>query len=356
MSFSFDKKNRVLAVLALGLLFSAGCSKDKTAFKDLPLPPSVDSGMTNGQFVQADYGFGFPLPSKWIYLPLSAEQEEDEVARFTDANHQIIVRLSVITRDPSQKFSSKIWSDQAGADLKNHQFQVEKKESVEEWKTDSGKKWLMIHFKMLDAKSAEWADEEWALSNEDFLVVIHATLPEKTAETEGGKKLFAVLKDSLSRLTWYMPIGIRGISSDRFELQHFTEEFIKALESKSLVQVGSYFDEMYPDKREWNLWYQQVISGNPKAFDLEAHLTGLVIDGNSATVSFELIRKNNDGSKPLKFDRDFKLAKKDNAWKIILSLDKDDENINLVNHPTPSHSSAGPMTKGAKTPTSSIHN
>lgn len=323
MGFSLFEKNKFWGLLALGLLFSAGCgSKDKTDLKNLPLPPTVDGGLVNGQFVQVDYGFGFPIPSKWIYLPLSAEQEVDEVARFLDANRQMIVRVSVILRDPSEKFTSKICTDQAEDDLKNHQFQVEKKDSVKEWKVDSGEKWMMIHFKLLDAKNAEWADEEWALSNQDYLIVVHATLPEKMAETEGGKRLFTVLKDSLSRLTWYMPIGIRGISSDRFELQHFTQEFCKALESKSLVQVGSYFDEMYPDKREWDSWYQQVISGNPKTFDLEAQLTGLIIDGDSATVSFELTRKNNDGSKPVKFDRDFKLAKKDDAWKITISLDK----------------------------------
>ena len=235
MGFSLFEKKIFCGLLALGLLFSAGCgSKNKTDLKNLPLPPTVD-----GQFVQVDYGFGFPIPSKWIYLPLSAEQEVDEVARFLDANRQMIVRVSVILRDPSEKFTSKICTDQAEDDLKNHQFQVEKKDSVKEWKVDSGEKWMMIHFKLLDAKNAEWADEEWALSNQDYLIVVHATLPEKMAETEGGKRLFTVLKDSLSRLTWYMPIGIRGISSDRFELQHFTQEFCKALESKSLVQVGS---------------------------------------------------------------------------------------------------------------------
>jgi hypothetical protein len=327
------KRNKFLGILVLGLFLSVGCkSKDKTDFKNLPLPPTVDGGLVNNQFVQVDYGFGIPLPSKWIYSPVSAEQEVDEVARFFDADRQIIVRVSVLLRDPSQKFTSKIWSDQAEDDLKNHQFQIEKKESVQERKTDSGDKWLMISFKMLDGKNAEWADEEWALSKDDYLIVVHATLPKLIADTASGKKLFAVLEDSLGGLTWYMPIGSRGISSGRFELQHFTEEFCKALESKSLVRVGSYFDEMYPDKREWNAWYQQVIAGNPKTVDLEAQLTGLVIDGDSATVSFELIRKDKDGSKPLKFERDFKLAKKDNDWKITFSLDKDDENTNLINH------------------------
>jgi hypothetical protein len=353
MSFGLSKKNKLLGILALGLLFCVGCgSKEKNDLNNLPLPPTVDGGMVNGQYVQVDYGFGFPVPSKWIYLPLSADQEVDEVARFLDASRLLLVRVSVVMRDPSQKFTPKIWSDQAEDDLKNHQFQVEKKESTEEWKTDSGKKWLMIHFKMTDVKSEEWADEEWALSNEDYLVVVHATLPEKIAQTADGKKLFAVLKDSLSRLTWYMPIGVRGISSDRFELQNFTQEFSKALAAKSVLQVGSYFDELYPDKREWDIWYQQLIAGNPKTFDLEVQLEGLVIDGDSATVSFEITRKNKDGSKPQKFDRDFKLGKKDDVWKITLSLDKDDESINLINHPTPSHLGAGSITK---TPGSSIN-
>jgi len=320
-----------VCVLTLVLSCALGCkSREKTEFKNLPLPPTVDGGLVNNQFVQVDYGFAIPIPSKWIYSPVSAEQEVDEVARFFDANQQMIVRVSVLLRDPSQKFTSQIWSDQAEDDLKSHQFQIEKKESVEERKTNSGDKWLMIRFKMLDGKNAEWADEEWGLSKEDYLIVVHATLPKAIADTESGKKLFAVLADSLGGLTWYMPIGSRGISSGRFELQHFTEEFCKALESKSLVRVGSYFDEMYPDKREWNAWYQQVTAGNPKTFDIEVQLNGLVIDGDSATASFELVRNNKDGSKPQKFDRDFKLAKKDNDWKIIFSLDKADETIKSV--------------------------
>src|ERR1700677_835491 len=194
----------LVGVLALVLVCSPGCkSREKTAFKDLPLPPTVDGGLVNGQFVQVDYGFGFPVPSKWIYSPLSAEQEVDEVARFFDSNRQMIVRVSVVMRDPSQKFSSKIWSDQAQEDLENHQFQIEKKESVQELKTNSDEKWLMIPFRMLDAKDAEWVDEEWALSKEDYLIVVHATLPQNIADTESGKKLFKVLEDSLSRLTWY---------------------------------------------------------------------------------------------------------------------------------------------------------
>ncbi|HTA76228.1 MAG TPA: hypothetical protein VK791_03635, partial [bacterium] len=309
--------------LSAGMVLPAGCHKSKTALKDLPLPPTVDGGLINGQFIQVDYGFGFPLPSKWIYQPVSAEQEVDEVARMFDPGREMIVRVSVQLRDPSEKFGGKIWSEQAEQDLKNHQFEIEKKESTEEWKTNGSDKWLVTSFRMTDTKNVEWFDEEWALAKDDYLIAVHATLPRKTAETDHGKKLFTALEDSLTRITWYMPIGSRGISSSRFELQHFTEEFCKALESKSLVQVGSYFDDMYPEKNKWNIWYQQAIAGDPKSFDLQAQLGGLIINGDSATASFVLIRKSKTEPKPQKFERNFKLAKKDGAWKIALSLDKD---------------------------------
>ncbi len=313
-----------IGVLALVVVCASGCrSKSKTSLKDLPLPPTVDGGLINGQFIQVDYGFGFPLPTKWIYQPVSAEQEVDEVARMFDPGREMIVRVSVQLRDPSEKFGGKIWSEQAEQDLKNHQFQIEKKESTEEWKTTGSDKWLVTSFRMTDTKNVEWFDEEWALAKDDYLITVHATLPRKTAETDHGKKLFTALEDALSRITWYMPIGSRGISSSRFELQHFTQEFCKALESKSLVQVGSYFDDMYPEKNKWNTWYQQAIAGDPKSFDLQAQLGGLIINGDSATASFVLIRKSKTEPKPQKFERNFKLAKKDGVWKIALSLDKD---------------------------------
>jgi hypothetical protein len=256
-------------------------------------------------------------------MALSAEQEVDEVARFVDPNRELIVRVAVLIKDPDQKFTPKTWSAQAEQDLKNHQFEINKKEGVEEYKTADGDHWLMVAFRMSDARGNQWLDQEWALSKDDYYIVVHATLPHKTsADVEKGKKLFATLGDSLTRLSWYMPIGARGISSGRYELQHFTQEFCKALESKSVLQVGAYFDEMYPEKTKWNTWYQQAVLGDPKSFDLQAQLGGLIINGDGATASFTLIRKNKDDSKPVKLERNFKLAKKDGQWKIVLSLDK----------------------------------
>jgi hypothetical protein len=325
LKYFFFRSLIVLGFLVVLLFGGEACrSKSKTALKDLPLPPQVDSGLVNGQFIQVDYGFGIPVPSKWNYLSLSAEQEVDEVARFLDPSKQMIVRLAVQMRDPAQKFNGKVWSEEAEQDLKNHQFQIDKKESADEWKTLDGERWVEVAFKMSDSRNNQWTDQEWALSKDDYLIVAHATVPRKVAETESGKKLFTALADSLSRISWYMPIGARGISSGRYELQHFTGEFCKALESRSVVQVGSYFDEMYPTKSKWNAWYQQAVQGDPKTFDLQAQLSGLVINGDGATAGFTLIRKDKAGdAKPVKLERNFKLAKKDGAWKITLSLDND---------------------------------
>ena len=253
---------------------------------------------------------------------MSAEQEVDEVARFLDPSREMIVRVAVQLRDPSQKFSAKTWADMAELDLKNHQFQIKKKESEEEWKTSDSERWMMIAFHMTDAKGGEWTDEEWALVKEDLLIIIHATLPKETADTEKGKKLFKALEGSLTQITWYLPIGTRGISVERYELQHFTGSFCQALESRSASQVGAFFDEMYPDKAKWNIWYQQVTAGDPKTFDLKTELSGLVINGDYATATFTVTRKDKNSSKPIKSDRSFKLSKKEGTWKITASLDK----------------------------------
>src|SRR5579871_3637014 len=102
-------RTALAVLLVLGFAVTACRSKGKTALKDLPLPPTVDGGVVAGQFYQADYGFTFPVPSKWIYMPLSAEQEVDEVARFLDPDKVIIVRVAVLMRDPSVKFGGKAW-------------------------------------------------------------------------------------------------------------------------------------------------------------------------------------------------------------------------------------------------------
>lgn len=312
-----------LGVLAMAVFLAAGCkSKPRWNENNLPLPPGADSGLYDGQFVQTDYGFGFPLPPKWLYVRLSAEQEVDEVARFSDPDHEIIVRISVQVVGDAQNFSKKGWEDLSQQDLENHQFKIRKKESVQEWKTADSEPWVEVPYLVTDTRGDEWADEEWALNKGDILIGAHVLMPGDTVGTDKGKKFLKALEGALTQIHWYQPIGSRGISIDRFELQHFTEDFCKVLESRSASKVGTYFDDMYPDRSKWNDWYQKAVAGDPGSIVLKASLSGLVINGDDATASFTLIRQDKNDSHPQKFDRSFKLSKKEGSWKIMYSMDK----------------------------------
>ncbi len=312
-----------LGLVVLAVFFTFGCkSKSKWNEKNLPLPPGADSGLYDGQFVQTDYGFGFPLPSKWLYVRLSAEQEVDEVARFSDADHEMIARISVQVMGDPAGFSKKSWQDASEQDLENHQFKVRKKEPVQEWKTADAGPWIEVPYRVMDARGEEWADEEWALNKGDILIGAHVLMPGDAAGTDKGKKFIKSLQGALTQIHWYMPIGPRGISIDRFELQHFTEDFCRALESRSTAKMGAYFDDMYPDRSKWNEWYQKAVAGEPGSFELKASLSGLVINGDDATATFTLTRLDKGDSHPKKSDRSFKLSKKEGSWKIMYSVDK----------------------------------
>ena len=312
-----------LGALALVFVFFAGCkAKSKFAENTLPLPPAADSGVYDGQFIQTDYGFAFPLPPKLNWLRLSAEQEVDEVARFADNSQSFLVRVSVQVIGGSQTFSKKQWEDDSELDLKNHLFKIEKKDSPQEWKTVDSGPWIEVPYLLSDSRGGSWNDQEWALNKGDLLIGVHAMMPQDIADSDAGKKFFKSLPGVLSQIHWYRPIGPRGISIDRFELGQFTESFRSALESRSALKVGAYFDDMYPDRTKWNNWYQQAVSGDPKTFELSAELSGLVINGDYATASFILTRKDKDDSHSGKFEKNFKLSKKEGAWKITASLDK----------------------------------
>jgi hypothetical protein len=309
-------------VLGVALLLGGCKAKPKFAESRLPLPPAVDSGVLNGEFFQVEYGFGFPVPPKWLYLRLSADQEVDEVARFSDPLRELTVRVTVRILNSEEKYSSKAWADQAEQDLKNHLFKIKKREAPVEWKTTDSSRWVSLPFRLSDPRGGEWANEEWALNQGDLLIGVHAFVPQKIADTEKGKKYFKAMQASLAQIHWYTPIGPRGVSVERFELQHFTESFRQSLESRSLPKTTPFFDEMYPERVSWASWYQQLVAGDPKSFDLKVELTGLVINGDFATVSFSFIRKDKGGAKPQKYEKSFKLSKKEGHWEITNPLDK----------------------------------
>ena len=311
-------------VLALALVFIGVSCRSHPRFSEstLPLPPGVDSGVYDGQYVQVDYGFGFPIPPKWYYVRLSADQEVDEVGRFNDSEQLFVFRISVQLKDPNDKFSPKTWTAGAEEDLKNHQFKIKKREALKEFKTKDSGNWYALSFQLTDPRAGEWTDQEWVLPKDDMLIGVHATLPSRVAATEKGKKFLKGVEGSVTQIHWYLPIGPRGISVERFELQHFTEGFRQALESRALSKTGAYFDEMYPERAKWTAWYQQLVAGDPKSFELKAELTGLVINGDFATAAFTVTRKDAGNSKPQKYEKSFKLSKKEGHWEIMAPMDK----------------------------------
>ncbi len=326
MRFVIRRSNWRLVMLMMALLLiSIGCkTKPRFAQNTLPLPPAVDTGVSNGQFVQVDYGFGFPVPTKWVYLKLSADQEVDEVARFSDPGYQMIVRVAVQIADPSLTFSAKSWQADAQQDLTNHQFQVVKVDKTGEWKTGDSLVWIMVPFHVVDYRGQKWLDEEWGLKKDDLVVKVHAIVPETLTGTEKEQKWLKELTSSLSQLDWYTPIGSRGISVDRYELQHFTVNFCGALESGSQTKMNPYFDEMFPGRAQWNSDYQQIlISNDQKSLQLKAELAGMVINGDYATATFTLSWMDKRLGKTQKIDKSFNLSKKEGAWKIVGAVEKD---------------------------------
>jgi hypothetical protein len=314
----------VTGLLLALVLFTGGC-KNEPPYQQirLPLPPTVDNRIVEGQYVQADYGFGISLPPKWILVRYSEDQDLDEVARFTDERGFLTARLGVEELRKDQKFSLRVFESDLEKDLTAQQLTVVKKEKPSNLKTVSGDTWWAFSNRAKDARAKEWQDRQWVLNRGDLLIAVRVTLPASQADSDKGRKFLKEIEGGLPQIKWYTPIGPRGISIDRYELQRFTEAFGQALVSRSPVKVNAFFNDMYPAKRNWDAWYNELIAADdPKSFELEASLTGLIIKGDDATASFVIARKNRGEEKPHKFDKAFHLSKREGSWKILSPAEK----------------------------------
>jgi hypothetical protein len=310
----------VFAVMALAMVFCAAGCKPKPPYQQirLPLPPTVDNKIVEGQYVQADYGFGFPLPPKWMIVRYSEDQDLDEVSRFTDERGLMAARLGVQELGTGQSFTLKAFEADLEKDLTARQFQLVKKEKGKDLKTDDGTVWRVFSIRAKDARSKEWLEQQWVLNRDNLQIALRVTLPAGQAESDKGIKFLKDLEGGLPHLKWYTPIGARGISIDRYELQRFTEAFGKALLGRSPAKMNVFFNDMYPSKRDWDAWYQKLIAADdPKSFELETTLTGLIIKGDDATASFTITRKNRGEEKPQKFEKAFHLSKREGSWTIV---------------------------------------
>jgi hypothetical protein len=315
----------LIAGILLALLFFAGACKKEPPFQEihLPLPPTVDNKVVEGQYVQADYGFGFPLPPKWFMVHYSEDQDLDEVARFTDDRGILVARLGVQELRKDQKFSLRAVETDLEKDLTDRQLAVAKKEMNNDLKTEDGNAWWSVSVRAKDERAKEWQVRQWVLNREDLVITVRVNLSASQADSDRGRKFLKGIEENLPRFKWYTPIGPRGISIDRYELARFNEAFCNALASCSPAKVNVFFNDLYPKKRDWDAWYKELITAeDPKSFTLEASLTGLVIKSDDATASFAIYRKNAGDETPHRFDKAFHLSKREGSWKIISPVEK----------------------------------
>ncbi len=316
-------RSALLLVLTLGLS-GVGCrSKSGLERNQLPLPPVSDSGLVNGEFLQTDYGFAIPVPAHWSLLRLSEDQEVDEVARFSDPGQQLIARVTVHLVDPSQDFSDKDWDTQCQQQFKDRQLDLVKKGASNKIATaDPSAGWAIQNYKLSDKSKEGWLDQEWVLRRDDLLIWIHVSLDQATADSSKGKKLLETLQTSLSKTHWYMPIGERGISLGLYELDNYTTALGADFQRGNTIRVNSYFDDLYPGKPQWDDWYQKFMADVPGQADLKVELTGMVINGENATVLFTFTKKEKSGGPVQKIEKGFVLSKKDGSWKIAAPVSK----------------------------------
>ncbi len=309
-------------LLALLVLVGADCHSKSKESQKLPLPPVSDSGLVNGEFLQTDYGFAIPVPAHWSLLRLSEDQEVDEAARLSDPGQDLIARVTVHLLDKTQDFSLSDWDAQCLQSFKDRQLDLVKKGKSDKVECPDGSVWNVQNYRVSDRSKIGWLDQEWALRRDDLLLWTHVSLDQQTADSAKGKKLLEALQASLSKTHWYEAIGERGISLDLYELDHFTDSLGADLQRGNSIRVNSYFDDLYPGKPQWDAWYQKFMSDVPSGADLKVEMTGMIINGEQATVLFTFTKKEKSGGPAQKVEKGFKLSKKDGSWKIVAPVTK----------------------------------
>ncbi len=317
------KTKNILFAAVLALVVSGCGSKPKYSEFKLPLPPLGDNGVIEGQFVQVDYGFGIPLPAKWFSIPLTPDQEAEEVAEISDPDHKVFVRVSAQWLSPPAKFSEKYWEELSSLDLRNRQLRIKGSDKGRVLKIDNTLSWILIPYHIADYRGTGWLDQAYALNKGDLLIGLHVNLSEKDALTDKGQQLLKDFEVSLTKIKWYTPIGPEGVSVERYQLERFTSGFRAALESRNLTRVSAYIDESYPNKAKWDQWYKDLTAVVPgETSEIKASLSGLVINGDYATMTFVIVKKGSGKKGTERVEKSFRLSKKEGRWKIKTPVEK----------------------------------
>lgn len=317
-----------LALLVLlAVMVSAGCKGSLPKDENLPLPPVGDSGLSNGCYFQAEYGFALPVPKGYgSYAPNQEDQpaeDFDEWIEFMDAKKEAVVRIFTEDLEQDRRFSESDLKKSISEVFASGDYQVEAVGKTLEW--PAGKdRWIVIPYDLKDKVKKETRTWVCALARNDFVLWVRATLPLTQALKGPGDSLAAVLKACLIQVKWYQPVGPRGISLEHYELQKFDADFIKALESGSISKTLSFFDETSPARFQWSDRYKMLLAPpegkeNAEPAVLKAQDAGLVINGKTAAIYFTF---QNGKQTPVRLG--FRLSKEGRSWNII-SVEKIDK-------------------------------
>jgi hypothetical protein len=304
-------KSLLNIALIAGIFLSGACRKTLRTEETLPLPPVGDSGVADGWYVQAEYGFALPVPKGYgVFAPNSDEiapDDFDEWVRFTDAKHEVVFRIMTQLREAGKAFTTTELRASVGRVFENGEYQVLQEGKPTEW-TAGKDRWRMVPYDLEDKVKKVWRTWVCALGRGDYVLWVRVTMPLASAKGPKGEKMPDLLKENLAQVRWYRPVGSRGISLEQYELTQFNRDFLAALESGSVARTLKFFEETSPARFEWSDTYKKLSApegkGNTRPAELKAEPAGLVINGKDATAYFLLAKK---GAEPQRLG--FKLSK-----------------------------------------------
>ncbi len=333
---------RIFLALLCALSVFACTHKSFEERQNLPMPPVGDSGVVEGTYVQTDYGFGLPLPAKW--LAFAAGEDWDELVRLSDPDRRMNAGLFARWLYENEKFRLNDWLIEIEKAYEKEGTQAKRGEKTVTWSVPGGYQWQVVTYELKDAVNREWVDRLCVLRRDDLLIWSRARTLKKDAVRADTPKLVEALKESFSKIHWYLPVGSRGISLENYELKKFTQGFTEGVESRSSVRLTRYFDDACPGRERWLVWYRDFVKEGPKgspavskdsrrtpersknssdAVTIQTELEGMIIQGRSATVAFRLFRK--EGAESTEAHQAFRLSKAEGSWKIVELISKEEK-------------------------------
>ncbi len=315
-------KSLPLVLLVMGMILFSGCRKAPPPEVSLPLPPVGESGASRGWYVQAEYGFSFPIPKGFgVYAPSADDitsEDFDEWARITDTKRDITLRVMTQLREPGRPFGVSDLRSAVRPIFEKAGWKIILEGKPDHWEKD-GSRWAMVPYDLKDPDKREWRVWACALPKKDYILWVRTQTPLSAAKGSAGEERVTLTRETLLAAKWYRPVGPRGISLEQYELTQFNKAFIAALESGAVYGTLRYFDDTSPARFEWTKWYRQLAGPEPKgntpSAGLTAESTGLVINGKEASVFYTLTK---NGGEPQRLG--FKLSKTEGSWRVVRRL------------------------------------